>query len=62
MTTKDIGSEVRKGIRENDLKELLRELNQKVDYIIEILREEELRYPYNQSFLDTYQNNRNNNR
>ena len=62
MTTKDIGSEVRKGIRENGVKELLLELNQKVDYIIEILREEELRYPYHQSFLDTYQNNRNNNR
>lgn len=62
MTTKDISSEARKGIRENDVKELLRELNQKVDYIIEMLREEELRYPYHQSFLDTYQNNRNNNR
>ncbi len=55
MTTKGIGSEVRKGIRENDVKELLQELNQKVDYIIEILREEELRYPHHQSFLDTYQ-------
>ena len=55
MTTKDIGSEERSGIRENDVKELLQELNQKVDYIIEILREEELRYPYHQSFLDTYQ-------
>ena len=62
MTTKDICSELKKGIRENDVKELLRELNQKVDYIIEMLREEELRYPYHQSFLDTYQNNRNNNR
>lgn len=62
MTTKDIGSELKKGIRENDVNELLQELNQKVDYIIEILREEELRYPYHQSFLDTYQNNRNNNR
>ena len=55
MTTKDIGSGERIGIRENGVKELLLELNQKVDYIIEILREEELRYPYHQSFLDTYQ-------
>ncbi len=62
MTTKDIGSELKKGIRENDVKELLQELNQKVDYIIEILREEELRYPYHQSFLDTFQKNRNHNR
>ncbi len=62
MTTKDIGSEERSGIIENDVKELLLELNQKVDYIIEILREEELRYPYHQSFLDTSQNNRNINR
>jgi len=55
MTTKDIGSEERSGIRENEVNELLLELNQKVDYIIEILREEELRYPYHQSFLDNYQ-------
>jgi len=55
MTTKDIGSGERSGILENEVKELLQELNQKVDYIIEMLREEELRYPYHQSFLDTYQ-------
>ncbi len=55
MTTKDIGSGKRSGVRENGVKELLLELNQKVDYIIEILREEDLRYPYHQSFLDTYQ-------
>ena len=55
MTTKDIGSEVRKGTTENKAIQLLQELNQKVDYIIEMLREEELRYPYHQSFLDTYQ-------
>ena len=54
MTTKDIGSEVRKGTTENKAIQLLQELNQKVDYIIEMLREEELRYPYHQSFLDTY--------
>jgi len=29
MTTKDIGSGERKGIMENDVKELLQELNQK---------------------------------
>ncbi len=50
-----MGSEVRKGIIENEVKELLQELNQKVDYIIEMLREDDLRYPYHQSFLDTYQ-------
>ncbi len=55
MTTKDIGSGKRSGIIENEVKELLQELNQKVDYIIEMLREEELRYPYHQSFLDSYQ-------
>jgi len=55
MTTKDIGSGERSGMIENEVKELLQQLNQKVDYIIEMLREEELRYPYHQSFLDTYQ-------
>jgi len=43
------------GIIENEVKELLQELNQKVDYIIEMLREEDLRYPYHQSFVDTFQ-------
>ncbi len=55
MTTKDIGSGERSGMIENEVKELLQQLNQKVDYIVEMLREEELRYPYHQSFLDIYQ-------
>ncbi len=55
MTTKHIGSEKRNGIEEIEVNELLQQLNQKVDYIIEILREEELRYPYHQSYVDTYQ-------
>jgi len=61
MTTKHIGSEERSDIKENEVNELLQQLNQKVDYIIEILREEELRYPYHQSYVDTYQENRNRN-
>ena len=55
MTTKHIESVERKGVRENEVKALLLELNQKVDYLIEMIREDELSYPYHQSFLDIYQ-------
>jgi len=54
MTNKSIDSEKRSGMEEKEVKELLQELNQKVDHIIEMLREEELRYPHHQYFLDTY--------
>ena len=55
MTTKHIGSEKRSSITENEVQALLLELNKKVDYLIELIREDELRYPYHQSFLDIYQ-------
>ena len=35
---------------------LLEAINQKVDYLIELLKEESLRFPYHQTFMDTYQN------
>ena len=35
-------------------KELLQTIDQKVDYIISLLKEDELRFPYHQTFLDSY--------
>jgi len=41
-------------------KELLETIDQKVDYIINLLKEEELRFPYHQTFLDSYNIDRSN--
>jgi len=35
---------------------MLESINQKVDYVIKLLKEENLRFPYHQTFMDTYQN------
>ena len=42
-------------------KELLETIDQKLDYIISLLKEEELRFPYHQTFLDSYNIDRSNN-
>ena len=36
---------------------LLKEVNQKLDYIIKLLREEEYKYPFHNNYFDTLQNN-----
>ncbi len=41
-------------------KELLKSIDQKVDYIITLLKEEELRFPYHQTFMDSYNINKSN--
>ena len=41
-------------------KELLKSIDQKVDYIITLLKEDELRFPYHQTFLDSYNIDRSN--
>jgi hypothetical protein len=41
-------------------KELLKSIDQKVDYIISLLKEDELRFPYHQTFLDSYNIDRSN--
>jgi hypothetical protein len=58
MTAKDTGWKAKMELTQNESKLLLQELNQKVDYIIEMLREEELCYPYHQLFTE-YQANAN---
>ena len=41
-------------------KGLLKSIDQKVDYIISLLKEDELRFPYHQTFLDSYNIDRSN--
>ncbi len=36
---------------------LLKEVDQKLDYIIKLLREEEYKYPFHNYYLETFENN-----
>ena len=37
----------------NEIRHLLVEMSQKLDYVIELLRDEELRYPHHAKYLET---------
>ena len=41
-----------------DKKERLKEINQKVDYVIKMLREEELRFPSTRTFVENEHSDR----
>ena len=49
MTSKKIESG-----RKDDSKRLIIEMDKKLDYIIKLLREEELKYPYHYNYCDTF--------
>jgi len=55
MTTRNRVSEEKSGRPGDEVIRLLKEISQKVDYVIKILREEELCYPYHRTFVETYQ-------
>ena len=59
MTAKSIDRKKIEEIIQCESNQLLQDLNQKVDYIIEILREEELRYPHHQLYNDIITSNQN---
>jgi hypothetical protein len=56
MTTKKPVSEEISGRTEDDILRMLKEISQKVDYVIKMLREEELRYPYHRTFVESEKN------
>ena len=39
---------------QDEAMELLNEINKKLDYVIKLLREEEYKYPFHSSHIDTY--------
>ena len=41
---------------QDEAMKLLKEVNQKLDYIVKLLREEEYKYPFHNNYLDTLQN------
>lgn len=42
---------------QDEAMKLLLEVNTKLDYIINLLREEELKYPFHNNYLETFENN-----
>ena len=54
MNKKNIESKTITASKKSTEKELLKTINQKVDYVISLLKEDELRFPYHQTFLDSY--------
>ncbi len=58
MTTKNPVSEEKSARTSDEALRLLKEINQKVDYVIKMLREEELRFPYHRTFVEAEQSDR----
>ena len=52
MTTTNPVSEEKSGRTGDEAMLLLKEISQKVDYVITMLREEELRFPYHRTFME----------
>jgi hypothetical protein len=58
MTTTNPSSEEKSGRSGDEAMRLLKEISRKVDYVITMLREEELRFPYHSTFMETEQYDR----
>jgi len=56
MTRKTLDSKNNNEIVEQRIRDILKEINQKLDYLIKLIREEELRYPFHQAFIESYRN------
>jgi hypothetical protein len=57
MTTANKTLKNNKNNHQDEAMKLLNEVNQKLDYIIKLLRDEEYKYPFHNNYFDTLQNN-----
>ena len=57
MTTKNKTLKNNENNFQDEAMKLLKEVNQKLDYIIKLLREEELKYPYHNYYQDFIEHN-----
>ena len=57
MTTANKTLKNNKNDHQDETMKLLDEVNKKLNYIIKLLREEELKYPFHHNYIDTYENN-----
>lgn len=57
MTTANKKLKNNKNNHQDETMKLLKEVNKKLDYIIKLLREEELKYPFHNNFISDLENN-----
>ncbi len=57
MTSENQTLKNNKNNYQDEAMKLLQEANKKLDYIINLLREEELKYPFHNNYVQTFENN-----
>ena len=57
MTTANKTLKKNKNNNQDEAMKVLQEVNKKLNYIIKLLREEELKYPFHNNYVNTYENN-----
>lgn len=57
MITKNKTLKNNKNNNQDEVIKLLKEINQKLDYIIKLLREEEYKYPFHNNYINNFDNN-----
>ena len=57
MTSENQTLKNNKNNYQDEAMKLLQEANKKLDYIINLLREEELKYPFHNNYVETFENN-----
>lgn len=58
MITKNKTLKNNKNNNQDEVIKLLKEINQKLDYIIKLLREEEYKYPFHNNYINNFDNNK----
>ena len=57
MITKNKTLKNNKNNNQDEVIKLLQEINQKLDYIIKLIREEEYKYPFHNNYIKNFDNN-----
>lgn len=57
MITENKAPKNNKNNNQDEVIKLLQEINQKLNYIIKLLREEEYRYPFHNNYINNFDNN-----
>ena len=57
MTTANQTLKNNKNNNQDEAMKLLQEVNTKLDYIIKLLREEDLKYPFHNNYIGAFENN-----
>ncbi len=58
MITENKTPKNNKNNNQDEVIKLLQEINQKLDYIIKLIREEEYKYPFHNNYINNFDNNK----